>query len=114
VIVGDCGLTAAQRELLAPHCTLFELDSKLVRNPMQYKPFPFLLRPRGTVVLIDSDMIVTGPEPCAGACGAGKICAFPDPDHDTWGLPCAPRKQTYVIAGFVAFSASFWPEFLAQ
>jgi hypothetical protein len=85
---------------------------------MQYKPFPFLLRPQGTVVLIDSDMIVTEPEPCAGACGAGKICAFPDPDHDTWwaarGLPCAPRKQTYVIAGFVAFSASFWPEFLAQ
>jgi hypothetical protein len=54
VVVGDCGLTAAQRELLAPHCKLFELQ--LVRNPTQYKPFPFLLRPQGTIVLIDSDM----------------------------------------------------------
>jgi hypothetical protein len=123
VVVGDCGLTAAQRKLLAPHCKLFELNSQLVRNPAQYKPFPFLLRPRGTIVLIDSDMIVTRSlGPALALAAQGKICVFPDPDHDTWwaewqevfGLPCAPRKQTYVTAGFLAFSASFWPELLER
>jgi hypothetical protein len=123
VVVGDCGLTAAQRELLAPHCKLFELNSQLVRNPTQYKPFPFLLRPQGTIVLIDSDMIVTRSlGPALALAAQGKICVFPDPDHDTWwaewqeifGLPCAPRKQTYVTAGFLAFSASFWPELLER
>jgi hypothetical protein len=123
VVVGDCGLTAAQRELLAPHCKLFELNSQLVRNPTQYKPFPFLLRPRGTVVFIDSDMIVTRSlSPVLALAAQGKICAFPDPDYDTWwaewqeifDLPCAPRKQTYVCCGFVAFSTTFWPELLER
>jgi len=59
LVVGDCGLTATQRKLLAPHCTLFELSKDLVKNPQYYKPFPFLLKPHGTVVFIDTDMIVT-------------------------------------------------------
>ena len=123
VVVGDCGLTAAQRELLAPHCTLFELRSNLVRNPMQYKPFPFLLHPQGTVVLIDSDMIVTGSlNTVLSLAAQGKICAFPDPEHnrrfsewqEIFNLSCAPRNQTYVCSGLVAFSVSFWPELLER
>jgi len=124
LVVGDCGLTAAQRALLASHCKLIELNSTLVRNAMQYKPFPFLVRPRGIVVVIDSDMIVTRSlSPVLALAGQGKICAFPDGNFDTWwaewqeifNLPCAPRKQqSYVNSGFVAFSASFWPELLEQ
>jgi hypothetical protein len=121
VVVGDCGLTAAQREALAPLCRLFKLDSSLVRNPTQYKPFPFLLHPQGIVVMIDSDMIVTKSlNPVLALAAQGKICAFPDPEHDRWfsewqeifSLPSVPRKQTYVCAGFVAFSASLWPDLL--
>lgn len=124
LVVGDCGLTARQSQLLASHCNLIELNSTLVRNAMQYKPFPFLVEPRGVVVVIDSDMIVTRSlTPVLALAAQGKICAFPDGNYDTWwaewqeifNLPCAPRKhQTYVNSGFVAFSASFWPKLLEQ
>jgi hypothetical protein len=123
LVVGDSGLTEIQRKLLAPHCTLFDLSDIVVRNPMQSKPFPFLLKPQGIVVFIDSDMIVTRSLNAALAAAAeGKICAFPDPDLHRWfaewreifDLPSAPRRQTYVCAGFVAFSTTYWPDLLER
>jgi hypothetical protein len=123
LVVGDCGLTTIQRKLLAPHCTLFDLSGILVKNPQYCKPFPFSLKPHGTVVFIDSDMIVTrNLNALLAAAGEGKICAFPDPEHDRWfaewrelfDLPAAPRRQTYVCTGFVAFSTTKWPNLLER
>jgi hypothetical protein len=123
LVVGDCGLTAIQRKLLAPHCTLFELSRDLVKNPTYYKPFPFLLKPHGTVVFIDSDMIVTKNLSAAVTAAAeGKISAFPDPEQDRWfaewqeifDLRSAPRHQTYVCAGFLVFSTTYWPYLLER
>jgi hypothetical protein len=121
IVVGDCGLTPRQRELLAPHCTLFALPSAVIQNPTQYKPFPYLLNPAGTVVVIDSDMIVTkNLASVLASAGEGKICVFPDPEKDRWfgewqeifGLSTAPRRQLYGCAGFVAFSTAHWPRLL--
>ena len=123
LVVGDCGLTAIQRKLLASHCTLFELPRNILESPQNHKPFPFLLKPRGTVVFIDSDMIVTKNLSAAlTAAEEGKVCAFPDPEHDRWfaewrevfGLSSAPRRQTYVCSGFVAFSTTRWANLLER
>ncbi|NJQ96832.1 MAG: hypothetical protein HC784_02240 [Hydrococcus sp. CSU_1_8] len=59
LVILDCGLTPNQRESLQTHCTLFEMPKVLASNPTLFKPFPNLLNPTGTVVIIDSDMIVT-------------------------------------------------------
>jgi hypothetical protein len=121
LVVADCGLTSKQRQLLKPHCTLFELPSDLVKNPGQYKPFAHLLGPKATVVIIDSDMIVTKSLNFVLAAAAdGKICVFPDPEKDRWfaewqpifGLSSPLRRQTYACSGLVAFSTSHWPELL--
>jgi hypothetical protein len=113
LVVGDCGLTADQRAQLRPCCRVFPLRDQTQRHPVLFKPFPYLWRPTGTVVIIDADMIVTGPlEPILSLAGQGKICAYPDPDHDRWfaewqqlfDLAGAPRHQTYVSSHFVAFS----------
>jgi hypothetical protein len=123
LVVGDCGLTQRQRDLLAPFCTIYQLPGDLVGNPTQFKAFPYLLEPRGTVVIIDSDMIVTRPLGALLACAAeGKICIFPDPEKDRWfsewqqifGLSSVPRRQTYACAGLVVFSTLHWPTLLEQ
>ena len=123
LVVGDCGLTQRQRDLLAPFCTIYQLPGDLVRNPQQFKAFPYLLEPRGTVVIIDSDMIVTRPLGALLACAAeGKICIFPDPEKDRWfsewqqifGLSSVPRRQTYACTGLVVFSTLHWPTLLVQ
>ena len=123
IVVADCGLTPRQRALLAPYCTPFELDSHLVKNPTQYKPFPYLLKPKGTVVIIDSDMILTRNLDAVLAIAIeGKICVFPDGEKDRWfcewreifGLASSLRRQTYVCAGFVVFSTLHWPLLLER
>jgi hypothetical protein len=86
-----------------------------------FKPFPYLLKPAGTIVIIDSDMIVTRSlQPLLDLAGAGRICAFPDPEPSRWfgewqqlfDLPCQPRHQTYVVSAFLAFSTVHWPDLL--
>ncbi len=123
LVLLDCGLTASQREFLSPHCKLFNMSSNLATNSTLFKPFSYLLDPKGTVIIIDSDMIVTRSlEDIINLTKQGKICAFPDPEHERWfsewqqvfDLPNMPRHQTYVNAGFVAFSTIHWSNLLEQ
>jgi hypothetical protein len=71
----------------------------------------------GVVVLIDSDMIVTGSLSSLYApASQGHLCAFPDGDPHRhfaeWqtilGLTADLRRQTYVSTGFVAFDVDSW------
>lgn len=128
IVVLDRGLTEELRNALAPQCTLIRFDaaqiSGLEKHPFLAKPYPHLFDARGTVVLIDSDMIVTHSldhvlEPVDG----GRICAFADATLPTrwfndWEvrltLRSPLRRQTYVNAGFVALSTAHWPDFLAR
>jgi hypothetical protein len=89
------------------------------------KPFPTLLEPRGLVVVIDSDLLVTSSlEPILERAASGKICVFPDApaDLERWfaeweegfELKAPLRRQTYVNSGFVVLSPTHWPTFLRR
>jgi hypothetical protein len=124
IVVGDCGLTEQQQAMLLGYgrCRLFKLDPNTVQNPLQYKAFPYLAHTDGVAVIIDSDIIVTSSlEPIIERARNGKLCAFPNPDRrwfsewqDIFGLSTAPRQQTYICSGFVAFSVSHWPNLFEQ
>ena len=71
----DCGLTPAQREILEPHVTLVPGPSDV--PPYMLKTIAPLRHPSTTMVLIDTDVIVTRPltdliETAAG----GRVVGF--------------------------------------
>ena len=124
VVVLDRGLTARQRELLAPSVTLVDVPAGHA-DPYLVKPFPALVDTDGVVVLLDSDMVVTDSlEPVLERAAAGAICVFPDhpADLDRWfaewhelfGLGAPLRRGDYLNAGFVAVSTARWPGFFPR
>jgi Glycosyl transferase family 8 len=124
IVILDCGLTSEQRLLLAGHCTIKPLaDFPVAANPTYYK----LTAPRAhsaeKVVIIDSDMIVTGSlKPLLATADAGHVVAYPDPETSRWfaewesifELAAVPRKDIYVNAGLLCFSRARYPELLEQ
>ena len=122
IVILDCGFAPDQRQLLATTCTLvqppddysghFSMDLKLVA-PRTHQS--------DVTIMIDSDIIVTGPlDDVIASAENGNIVAYADPESDRWfaeweqifELPCAPRHAAYVCAGFVAFSQRHHPELL--
>lgn len=123
IVVADCGFSDAQRDRLKPHAVLVPLSRAGVKNPQQYKAFAYLLRPRGILVTIDSDIIVTDSiDGMLSSARQGKIGVFPDPEDHRWfaewqhlfALSGPPRRQTYVNSGFVVFSTVHWPALLER
>jgi hypothetical protein len=82
IVLLDCGLTATQRELLAPQVTL--VDAPVDAPPTLLKTIAPLERPAETLVLIDTDLIPTRPltELIDHAAG-GRVIAFRN-DMDRW------------------------------
>ena len=122
-VVVDVGLEGAQRSRLARHGRVVTAPSGVTR-PL-FKALPQLFDPRGAIVILDSDMLVTdhlGPVVLKAA--EGKICVFPDHISQTgrwfpeWqsvlGLKAPLRRQTYVNSGFIALSVDHWPSFLPR
>jgi hypothetical protein len=123
IVVLDCGLTPKQRDLLSPHCTLFQMPTELAPHPTQLKAFPYLLRPQGTAVIIDSDMLVVRSLQGLLEMGKqGKICVFPDLGinrscaewQEFFALSSPPRRQNYLNSGFIVFSTKHWPNLLER
>jgi hypothetical protein len=125
LVVLDAGLTASERELLAAHATVYSPPGGMPIHPVVMKTYAHLSQPSGTVVVIDSDMIVTGPLDHITALAAeGQICAYPDiPEvrgrwfgewEETLGLASPLRPDIYVNSGLVAFSTAHWPELLER
>lgn len=125
LVVLDRGLTDSQRARLAEHRVVFERHADRSTHPWLLKPVAASLDPRGIVVLVDSDMVVTSSlQPILTTAAAGKICVFPDhpSDLDRWfpewsevfELEAPLRRRTYSNAGFLAFSADTWPAFLGR
>jgi len=71
----DCGLTRAQRDLLAPHATL--VDSPHDTPPWLLKTVAPLLHPAEVTVLVDADLVVTRPlTELAEEAAGGRTVAF--------------------------------------
>ena len=125
LVVLDLGLSSGQRSALDGHVRIVETPDPLEGRPMLLKAYPHILGETGTIVLIDSDMVV-GRDlgDIAGLAAAGKICAFPDPVphrgrwfeewHETLELRAPLRKGTYVNAGFLALSTEHHPALLGR
>lgn len=122
IVLLDCGLTEHQRNVLALECELIVLPDIQGTNPQLLKPFAALLHTHGTVVVLDSDLIVTRPlDSVLEMAKNGRLCACSDPESERWfaeweqvfGLSGVPRHQTYVSSGFVAFSVEHWPDLLS-
>ncbi len=124
LVVLDTGLDEAQRQRLAPHTTLVRPGADRAGNPTMFKAFPSMLKPRGTIVIIDSDMLVTGSlARMFEAAEEGRICLYGDPTQRVrwfaeweglFSLSIAPRRQPYLNAGFVVFSTLRWPNLLER
>jgi hypothetical protein len=127
IVVLDQGLTSEQRSHLEPHTTLVKEEDIFGdtvaddRRVFLAKPYPRLLSPRGVVIIIDSDMIVTGSfDRVVESATNGRIIAYPNPrsvrSFEAWrsifDLTEPLREQEYVCAGFLAFSAERWPTLL--
>jgi hypothetical protein len=125
LVVLDAGLRRAERELLSRHATVFAPPTHADTHPVVTKTYAHLSRPAGTVVVIDSDMIVTGClDDIVALTREGKICAYPDelrvrrrwfPEwQETLGLRAPLRPDIYVNTGLIAFSTLHWPHLLRR
>lgn len=123
LVVLDVGLSDTQRARLEQHATVVSLPAESPKQPTLFKAFPSFFDPRGVVVIIDSDMmVVRSLQDVIGRAAGGRICVFPDPNAGRWfsswetsfELKAPLRRQTYVNAGFVAFSMEHWPDLLAR
>ncbi len=123
VSVLDRGLSKHQRDLLAAECDLVVLPHTYASNPTLFKPFAHLTHPQGVIVLLDSDLIVArNLDLIIEAASSGQVCACADSESERWfaewehifDLPCRPRRQTYINAGFLAFSVEHWPHLLPR
>ena len=125
-VVFDVGLTPSERELLSDHATVFAPPRAMDVHPVIIKTYGHLLptQTSATVVVIDSDMIVTRSLSHVFArARTGQICAYPEQAvpgrwfaewETTLGLRVPVRPDTYVNAGFVAFSTDHWPNLLER
>jgi hypothetical protein len=123
LFVLDVDLRSEQRMRLEGHCTLIRADTQDGINPLLLKGYPESIGVDDVVVIIDSDIIVTGSlMPAIELAEVGQICAYPDADDERWfpewqhvfSLAAPPRRQTYVNSGFIVFSARHWPTLLGR
>lgn len=123
VFVLDRGLSEYQRDSLAEECEFVSLPGTQATNPTLFKPFAHLTRPRGVIVILDSDLVVVRSlDSVIEAARRGQVCTCADPESGRWfaewehifNLPYQPRRQTYVNAGFLAFSVEHWPYLLPR
>ena len=122
-VVVDVGLEDAQRSRLERHARIVTAPSGVTR-PL-FKALPLLFDPRGAIVILDSDMLVTDYlGPVVGKAAEGKICVFPDHAlqagrwFSEWQtvleLKAPLRRQPYVNSGFISLSVEHWPSFLSR
>ena len=125
LVVLDAGLTQSERESLLAHAQVLSPPREIVGNPLLMKPYPHFFAPSGTIVLIDSDILVTGPlDEILTRAREGKVCVYPDmPEvrnrwfaewEKTLRLRSPLRREVSVNSGFIAFSTDRWPELLER
>jgi hypothetical protein len=110
LLVADCGLAAWQRELLAAHAEVVEVDRST--PPHLLKPLVPRLRPAGKMILVDADVVILRPLTPLLAETAGVV-VFADPVahrfHPEWAelLDLPPmRLGPYLNSGFFVLNGS--------
>jgi hypothetical protein len=126
VVALDGGVPADARARFGDRVEFISLPADLAGRGYLAKSFLSTLDVRGTVLWIDSDIILTSPlDDVLEHARSGRFCAFRDdfpPGYERhfpeweqlFGLATAPRPQTYVSAGFFAFSADRWPALIQR
>ena len=124
IVVVDTGLTEGQRELLLTTCEIQSLPLDRDGSLTSFlKPAIRVLGLTGTVVFLDSDMIITDRlDQLLDEAATGQVCAFvdglPQRRFDEWvsvlGLERAPRDQAYVNAGCLALRTDLWDDLLRR
>ena len=117
LFVTDCGLTARQRERLAPHVVLVEVEDQ--RTPHLAKWAGPLTHPAEVSVLLDVDLIALRSLDPLVAVAQHRPLVFADPlwhrFDESWGclLGLGPlRRGTYFNAGVIALPARRTTELL--
>lgn len=123
----DCGLTPSQQKRLAPHSRVVPAQRESGYWGYPLKPFAWRPEADGVVVMIDSDILVTGSlDPLLRDAARGRIGLFVDlmailvdpPNRSfaewqrTLRLVGPLRQQPYLNAGLIAFSVAAWPRLL--
>jgi hypothetical protein len=124
IVVLDVGLAEEQRSVLENECELRRPPvAKSGVFVVFLKPAAVLLGLTGTVVLIDSDVVVTRRfSPILAEAAAGKICVvgshanparrFPGEWRESFDLRGELRQQRYVGAGLIALDIDRWRDFM--
>ena len=117
LFVADCGLTDIQRERLAPHVVLVEVEDE--RSPHLAKWVAPLAHPAEVSVLLDTDVIALRSLDPLVAAAQHRPLVFADPlwhrFDEAWGqlLGLGPlRRGTYFNSGVIALPARRTAELL--
>jgi hypothetical protein len=126
VVVLDAGLLPEQRRLLERDAEVVTLPARIQGTPASMKPYPHLLDASGTVVVIDSDIVVTaGLDDALDLARNGKIVAAPawlESTRNRWfaeweqalQLRAPLRREEWFHNGFVVLSIDHWPQLLER
>lgn len=122
IVVIDVGLTEQQKAILSRECDIrtppLAKEGVLV---VLLKSSMHLLGLTGTVILVDSDVVVTRRmTPIVDDAADGKIVVVADQilerHFEEWGpmlgLDPPPRRQRHVGGGFIALDLDQWPDFM--
>jgi hypothetical protein len=114
-------LDPGQPELLDGHADVVDVPKEIVGTAISTKRYSFLDGASGTVVLIDSDIVVTGRlDEALDLAREGRIVAAPawmEAARSRWFAECEPtlklrallRRKDWFHAGFVVLDVERWP-----
>jgi hypothetical protein len=125
LVVLDVGLEPRQRALLKRHADVVDVPKRIAGSPVSTKPYPYLLDATGTVVVIDSDIVVTGRlDEALDLAHKGRIVATPawaearNRWFAEWELTLklrAPlRREEWFHNGFIVLEIDHWPNLLER
>ena len=124
LVVLDCGLRLEQRHALAARARVVPMPADHVGKPEYAKAAAALAASTDVLLVLDSDIIVTGSlGGLIAEASSGRVCAFPDRRASRrfaeWEallrLATSPRAgETYVNTGVVALSTRSWPSLLGR
>src|SRR5215213_464360 len=126
LVVLDVGLEPRQRAVLERHAEVVDVPKTIAGSPVSMKPYPYLVGASGTVVVIDSDIVVTASlDDALDLARDGRIVATPawaQAARNRWFAEWEPtlklraplRREDWFHNGFVVLETEHWPNLLER